>query len=102
VRKGSAGIRGFTVVEIVISLMIIGIVATIAVTAYTKFVDRSLVKLTIRNIRILEQSIKKFEFENTRLPNNLNELGPVELLGENGNSITQSAPFRPETRISSA
>jgi len=73
--------------------MVIGILATIAVTAYTNHIDRSFVKLSIRNIRILEQSIKAFEFENLRLPNGLNEMGPVELLDANGNSITQSAPF---------
>ena len=73
--------------------MVIGILATIAVTAYINHIDRSFVKLSIRNIRILEQSIKAFEFENLRLPNGLNEMGPVELLDANGNSITQSAPF---------
>ena len=50
-------------------------------------------KLTIRNVRILEQAIKAFELENMPLPNNLNELGPVEMLGANGNSVTQSPPF---------
>lgn len=91
--KESPGNKGFTLVEIVITLMIIGILAAIAIPAYTNYIDRSLVKLTIKNIRILEQSIKAFEFENTRLPNSLNEVGSVELLGANGNSITQSPPF---------
>jgi general secretion pathway protein G len=94
VRKGrGSSRRGFTIVEIVISLMIIGILAAIAIPAYKNYVDRSLVKLTIRNIRIVEQAIKSFEFENIRLPNSLNELGPVELLGTKGNSVTQSPPF---------
>jgi general secretion pathway protein G len=92
-RKGSPDKRGFTVVEIVISLMIVGILAAIAIPAYTKYVDRSRVKLTIKNIRILEQGIKAFEFEHMRLPNSLNELGPVQMLGANGNSVTQSPPF---------
>ena len=92
-RNRSPDKRGFTIVEIVIALAIIGILAAISIPAYTKFVDRSLVKLTIKNIRILEQGIKAFEIENMRLPNNLNELGPVELVGANGNSITQSPPF---------
>lgn len=91
--KGLTGNGGFTVVEIVICLMIIGVLAAIAIPAYTNYVDRSLVKLSIKNIRILEKSIKAFEFENMRLPNSLNEMGPVELLGQNGNSVTQSAPF---------
>jgi len=91
-RKGSPDKRGFTVVEIVISLMIVGILAAIAIPAYTKYVDRSRVKLTIKNIRILEQGIKAFEFEHMRLPNSLNELGPVQMLGANGNSVTQSPP----------
>jgi prepilin-type N-terminal cleavage/methylation domain-containing protein len=91
--KRSPRNRGFTLVEILISLVIICILATIAVTAYTNYVDRSLVKLSIRNIRILEQSIKAFEFEKKHLPNNLNELGPVELLGANGNSIMQASPL---------
>jgi general secretion pathway protein G len=91
--KGLTGNGGFTVVEIAIALMIIGILAAIAIPAYTNYVDRSLVKLSIRNIRILEQSIKAFEFENMRLPNSLNAMGPVELLNANGDSITQSPPF---------
>ena len=91
--KGTTGNRGFTFVEIVISLFIIGILAVIAIPAYTNYVDRSLVKLSIKNIRILEQSIKAFEFDNMRLPNGLNELGPVEMLGVNGDSFTQSPPF---------
>jgi len=52
-RKGLPDKRGFTVVEIVISLMIVGILAAIAIPAYTKYVDRSNVQLTIKNIRIL-------------------------------------------------
>ncbi|NNG48049.1 MAG: prepilin-type N-terminal cleavage/methylation domain-containing protein, partial [Deltaproteobacteria bacterium] len=92
-RKKSTGNGGFTFVEIVISLFIIGILTAIAIPAYTNYVDRSLVKLSIKNIRILEQSIKAFEFDNMRLPNGLNELGPVEMLGVNGDSVTQSSPF---------
>jgi general secretion pathway protein G len=92
VRKRPAG-RGFTIIEICIVLAIIGILAAIAVPAYRNYANRNLVSLCIRNIRLLENAIKTFELENMRLPNSLNELGPVELLNPNGNSIRQSPPF---------
>jgi type II secretion system protein G len=91
-RKRSSG-EGFTIIEIVIVLAIIGILAAIAVPAYRNYLDRSLVKLCIKNIRLLENAIKIYELENMRLPNALNDLGPVEFLNQNGNSIRQSPPF---------
>jgi len=90
--KGSIGKRGFTIIEVAIVLAIIGILAAIAVPAYTRYIDRSRVNLCIRNIRLFEHAIKKFELDNMRLPNNLNELGAVSLLDENGNQKTQTPP----------
>ena len=92
-RRERSGGRGFTTIEIVIVLAIIGILAAIAVPAYRNYLDRSQVKLCIRNIRLLENAIKIYELENMRLPNSLNDLGPVEFLNQNGNSIRQSPPF---------
>ncbi len=92
-RKGLSCKRGFTLIEILISLVVIGILTTLAVTAYTRFADQSLVKRTIQNIRILEEGIKAFELENMRLPNSLNELGPVALVDDKGATVTQSPPF---------
>jgi general secretion pathway protein G len=88
-----SGVRGFTIVEICVVLAIIGILATLAVSSYKQYSEKNLVKLTISNIRILEKTIKVFELENMRLPNNINELGPVALLDDQGKTVTQSPPF---------
>jgi general secretion pathway protein G len=92
-RRRRSGGRGFTIVEICVVLAIIGVLATIAVTTYKNYAARNLVQLSIRNIRLLENAIKTFELENMRLPNSLNELGPVVLLDQNGNSVRQSPPL---------
>lgn len=94
-RKGSAGARGgFSLIEIVIVLAIVGIVTAIAIPAYQNYVDRSNVKLCIRNIRLLEQAIAAYQLENMRLPNSLDEVGPVDLLGTNGSTVRQAPPLR--------
>jgi general secretion pathway protein G len=92
-RREGSGARGFTIIEICIVLVIIGILSAIAVPAYKNYVDRNRVKLCIRNIRLLENAVKIYELEHMRLPNTLSELGTVEFLNQNGNSIRQSPPF---------
>ena len=91
--KGSPRNRGFTLVEIIISVVIIGILAAIAIPAYNRFVQLSLNDIAIREIKMLEPAIKMYELVNTGIPPNLNVLGPVDFLDTNGDSITRTPPF---------
>lgn len=90
-RPGATG--GFTIVEVAIVLAILGILAAIAVPAYTRYIDRTRVKLCIKNIRLLENAIKRYELDAVRLPDSLGDLGPVEFLNRDGSSVRQSPPF---------
>jgi len=89
----ASGKAGFTIIEVAIVLLIVGILAALAIPAYNNYVDQSLNKLCVRNIRLLEHAIKTYELESMRLPNNLAELGPVSLLDATGNTKTQSPPL---------
>jgi prepilin-type N-terminal cleavage/methylation domain-containing protein len=91
--KGSTGRRGFTIVELALALVIVGILAVVAIPAYTKLINRSGNSLAIRNIRLLEQAIKTYELDHLRLPNSLGDLGPVSFLDTEGRTVTQSPPF---------
>ena len=95
VRRGidSIGRRGFTLVEIIIVLVIIGISVAIAIPVYTNYINGLGNSLAIRNIRLLEQAIKTYELENLRLPDFLDNVGPVSFLNAKGETITQSPPF---------
>ncbi len=92
-RLRACGKAGFTIVEVTIVLFIVGILTALAIPAYNNFIDRSRVKLAVKNIRLLESAIKQYEIENMRLPNSLNELGQIEFLDFDMNPIRQSAPF---------
>jgi general secretion pathway protein G len=69
------GSPGYTLVEIMIVVAIIGTLAAIAIPAFAHAMYRVQVTRAINDIRVLGGQIDIFEFENARVPDDLNEIG---------------------------
>ena len=74
--------RGFTLIEIMIVIAIIGTLSAIALPNYMKYKYSVKITLAMADIRIIEKQIALFVFDNNgRLPDNLSDLttmgGPI-------------------------
>ncbi len=68
--------KGFGLLELMITLVIAGLLLSIAVPAYEQFVDRAKVSRAIGDIGSISIEIGKFQLRNNNaLPNDLGELG---------------------------
>jgi general secretion pathway protein G len=66
--------RGFTLIEVIIVIAIIGTLSAIAIPNYLKYKYEAMVALAITDIRLIEKDIKDFVLINNQLPNNINGL----------------------------
>ena len=66
---------GFTLIEIMIVIAIIGLLAGIAIPNYIGYREKAQIANAISEIKILESEIASFFIDNERLPNSLDELG---------------------------
>lgn len=65
---------GFTLIEIMIVIAIIGTLSAIALPNYLKYKNNARVAAASADIRIIEKLISDFVIVNNQLPNNLNSL----------------------------
>jgi len=72
--------RGFTLVELLIVVAIVGILASIATSGYALFREKANVVVCIQDIRNFEKEIIGYVTEKTVLPTSLEELGRQNLL----------------------
>jgi general secretion pathway protein G len=63
--------QGFTLVEMMITVAIIGILAAIAVPAYSNYVERARVSAAISDIATMSVQIEQYFVENRVYPNTL-------------------------------
>jgi general secretion pathway protein G len=76
---------GFTLVELIVTMVIIGIVAALAIPAYSRFVENTKVSRVIAEIRGLEKDILARMADGNPLPNSLADVGRGALRDPWGN-----------------
>ncbi|MBW1958813.1 MAG: prepilin-type N-terminal cleavage/methylation domain-containing protein, partial [Deltaproteobacteria bacterium] len=66
--------RGFTLIEIMIVVAIIGTLTAMAVPNYLKYREKGKIALALRDIRIIEKTISIYAIDTGGFPDSLNDL----------------------------
>jgi general secretion pathway protein G len=66
--------RGFTLIEIIIAMAIIGTLSAMAVPNYLKYKEKGKVAVAITDVRIIEKQINVYAIDTGGLPDSLNVL----------------------------
>jgi len=68
-RKNKRSVRyGFTMLEVMAVLIIIGLLATLVVTRVATKIDQARVTTTMANLKILHASVNQFKMDTSRFP----------------------------------
>jgi len=71
---------GFTLIEVMIVIAIMGILSSIAVPNYIKYKEKARLEVAMIDVRMIEKKIAIFEVENGELPDDLSEIGMDKVL----------------------
>lgn len=77
---GCEGSSGFTLIELMVVIAILGTLSSLAIPAYSSYIDKANVSRAVVEIRTLEKEILAFQAANEALPNSLNDIGRGTLL----------------------
>lgn len=83
---------GFTLIELMMVVVIIGVLARIGSQRYWQYLDRVKESKAISEIKLLQTDIDNFEAANNRLPTSLTEIGRDGMLDPWGGAYVY-APF---------
>ena len=76
---------GFTLIESMIAIAIVGILASIAVPNYIKYKEKARFVVAITDMKLIEKKIAHFVVDNDELPDDLSEIGMDKVLDPWGN-----------------
>ena len=76
---GGRTAAGFSFVELIVIVAILGVLVIISIPGYGKFVERARVSRCSTEIRVLERDINAYFIEHDSLPGSLNDIGRGDL-----------------------
>jgi general secretion pathway protein G len=77
--------RGFTLIELMVVVAILGTLASIAIPAYSSYLDKANTASAIADLRTLEKEILAYHAANETFPNSLADIGRSGMLDPWGN-----------------
>jgi type II secretion system protein G len=67
--------HGFTLVELIVVMAVLGVLATMAVPAYDDLTKKATISSAKTEIRVIEKAITAFSIDRNKLPDNLSDIG---------------------------
>ncbi len=77
--------RGFTAIEIMLVVAILGVTAVVALPAYANYRERARIVQAVIDIKGIEAQIQRYGLENRALPDSLSDVGQGGMLDPWGN-----------------